>query len=335
MIAPHLFDVAVAGGSGLLWTALVLGIRHGFDWDHIAAITDVTSTTATADVAEVVHSASHVAAAPAHLHGHGGSDEVRAHAEALGHSHAHVAAPAGPARADGHVAVAAVRPRIGHDERRALALGTLYAVGHALVVAVLGTLAILFGAVLPGWVDPIMGRVVGFTLMVLGAWVFISLYQYARHGHAFRLRSRWMLVFDSARFAWRRFQARLHGHEHADPIEMTAYGPKTALAVGMIHGIGAETGTQVLLIAAIGGASSQGLGLPMLGAFIVGLLLANSTVVLITATGFIASRARERLYIGVGVVAGAFSLVIGILFLFQLEGALPAIDTWLGSLGLR
>ena len=334
MTGLHLLDLAAAGGMGLLWTALILGVRHGFDWDHIAAITDVTSTTATADVAEEVHEASHSVGVLAHAHGHGGQDEVRAHADPSEHPHAHVAAPA-TSHEDGHVAVAAVQPRFGHGERHALALGTLYAVGHALVVAALGALALLFGAVLPAWVDPIMGRVVGFTLLVLGAWVFISLYQYARHGHAFRLRSRWMLVFDGARHLWRRFQARLHGHEHADPIEMTAYGPRTALAVGMIHGIGAETGTQVLLIAAIGGASSQGLGLPMLAAFIVGLLLSNSIVVFITATGFIASRARERLYIAVGVLAGAFSLVIGVLFLFRLEGVLPALDTWLAGLGLR
>ena len=38
-----------AGGLGVLVTGLLLGIRHGFDWDHIAAITDITSTTATAD----------------------------------------------------------------------------------------------------------------------------------------------------------------------------------------------------------------------------------------------------------------------------------------------
>jgi high-affinity nickel-transport protein len=180
-----------------------------------------------------------------------------------------------------------------------------------------------------------MGRVVGVTLVLLGAWVFVSLYQYARHGHAFRLRSRWMLVFDGARYGWRRFQARLHGHEHADPIEMSSYGPRTALAVGMIHGVGAETGTQVLLIAAVGGASSQGLGVPMMLAFIVGLLLANSLIVLITATGFVASRARERIYIVIGVVAGAFSLVIGSFFLFELEGTLPAIDAWLESIGIR
>ena len=333
MPAPLVFEVAAVGGAGLLWTALLLGVRHGFDWDHIAAITDVTSTTATADVAEAVHAESHVVAVPVHAHGHGGEGEVQAHADALEHPHAHVGSVAGSMA--GHVPVAAVHPRPGVERRRALTLGTLYALGHALVVGVLGFLALGFGAVLPDWVDPIMGRVVGLTLVVLGAWVFVSLYQYARHGQAFRLRSRWMLVFDGIRFAWRRFQARLHGHEHADPIEMSAYGPRTAFGVGMIHGIGAETGTQVLLIAAIGGASSQGLGLPMLAAFIVGLLASNSMIVLITATGFIASRARERLYIGVGVVAGAFSLIVGMLFLFQAEGVLPALDSFLERAGLR
>jgi hypothetical protein len=38
----------------------------------------------------------------------------------------------------------------------------------------------------------------------------------------------------------------------------------------MIHGIGAETGTQVLLIAAVGGAAAAGLGIPMLFAFVLG-----------------------------------------------------------------
>jgi len=326
---------ATAGGVGLLWTALVLGVRHGFDWDHIAAIADVTSTSTTADVAEAVHAESHVLAAPVRAHGHGGETEVRAHAEAQGHPHAHVGAPIAGAAAEGHVAVAAVRPRFGDEQRRAFTLGTLYALGHAFVVAILGTLALLFGAVLPGWVDPIMGRVVGATLVILGAWVFVSLYQYARHGQAFRLRSRWMLVFHGIRHAWRRVQARLHGHEHADPIEMSSYGPRTAFGVGMIHGIGAETGTQVLLIAAVGGAASQGLGVPMMAAFIIGLVVANSVIVLITATGFIASRGRERIYVAIGVVAGSFSLVIGLLFLFELDSGLPAIDAWLESIGLR
>lgn len=313
--------VDTAGALGLVTTALVLGIRHGFDWDHLAAITDVTSTTATADAAELDHAATHEHAAEhalAHEHAHGGEAERAAHAPLA-------AAPA--AEVPHHHE--APQPRFAAEQRRALLLGSLYALGHATVVALLGTLALLFGAVLPEWVDRVMGPVVGATLLFLGIWVFVSLYQYVRHGHEFRLRSRWMLVFDSARYGWRRFQARLHGHEHVDPMEMSSYGVRTAYGVGLIHGIGAETGTQVLLIAAIGGAASQGLGIPMMAAFIVGLLISNSIVVLITATGFIASRLRQRLYVAIGVVAGTFSLVIGVVFLLGLDAELPSIEAWL------
>ena len=222
-----------------------------------------------------------------------------------------------------HAPAAATREGFLSEQRRAIVLGTLYALGHGLVVALLGAAALLFGAILPDWVDPIMGRVVGITLIVLGVWVFYSLYNYARHGQEFRLRSRWMLVFGSVRYAWRWLVAKLHGHAHVDPVEASSYGPRTAFGVGMIHGVGAETGTQVLLIAAVGGAASVGLGIPMMLAFIAGLLISNTAIVIITATTFVASQLRQRIYLGVGVVAGAFSLVIGFLFLFQAEGVLP------------
>jgi high-affinity nickel-transport protein len=318
-IAPLIAAAEDAGAIGLITTALVLGVRHGFDWDHLAAITDVTSTTATADAAELDHEAVHAHTAThalAHQHAHGGAAEIRAH----------LAPAAGAEQPHRHVVP---QPRFLSEQRRALLLGSMYALGHASVVALLGTLALLFGAVLPDWVDQVMGPVVGATLLFLGIWVFVSLYQYARHGHEFRLRSRWMLIFDTARHAWRRFQARLHGHEHVDPMEMSSYGVKTAYGVGLIHGIGAETGTQVLLIAAIGGASSQGLGFPMMLSFIVGLLISNSIVVFLTATGFIASRFRERLYVLIGVVAGTFSLVVGTIFLLGLDTALPSLEAWL------
>jgi high-affinity nickel-transport protein len=305
-----------SGALGLIATALVLGFRHGFDWDHLAAITDVTSTTATADAAELDHEATHEHAAEhalAHEHAHGGAGERAAHGPSAEAPHHHDEP----------------KPRFAAEQRRALLLGSLYALGHATVVAVLGSLALLFGAVLPDWVDDVMGPVVGATLLFLGIWVFVSLYQYVRHGREFRLRSRWMLVFDATRHAWRRFQARLHGHEHVDPMEMSSYGIRTAFGVGLIHGVGAETGTQVLLIAAIGGASSEGLGFPMMVAFIVGLLISNSIVVVVTATGFIASRFRERVYVVIGVLAGTFSLVVGAIFLLGLDSKLPSIEAWL------
>jgi high-affinity nickel-transport protein len=314
---PVLLQVAPSdpGAIGLLLTAFTLGLRHGLDWDHIAAITDVTSTSGVADEAEREHVAEH-AAVPSHAHDHGGADELRVHQAAPP-----AVAPA-PARR---------QTDFWRTQRRPLLLGTLYALGHALVVAILGAAALLLGAQLPEWLDPLMGRIVGLTLVVLGIWVFISLYQYARHGAEFRLRSRWMLVFDGARHLWRRFQAWLHGHPHAEPMEMSSYGPRTAFGVGMIHGIGAETGTQVLLIAAIGGAASVGLGIPMMLAFIAGLVITNSAIVVLTASSFVASSARRRIYVAIGIVAGTFSLFVGGAFLFGVEGLLPNLENLFGG----
>jgi hypothetical protein len=311
---------ATGAGLGILVTGLLLGVRHGFDWDHIAAITDITSTTATTEVGSREHAQKHVVTP--HDHAHGGASEAHAH------STAPLLVAAGPA-----AGISVSRAVLLAEQRHAIILGTLYALGHASVVAVLGLAALAFGALLPDWVDPIMSRVVGLTLLLLGLWVFVSLYQYARHGTAFRLRSRWMLVFDGGRYAWRRFAARLHGHEHVEPIEMTSYGPRTAFGVGMIHGIGAETGTQVLIIAAVGGAAGQGLGVPMMAAFIAGLLISNTIIVVISATGFVASQVRDRLYLVIGVAAGVFSIVVGAMFLFGIENLLPDLERVFGFIG--
>ncbi|MDO8484763.1 MAG: hypothetical protein Q7S35_07445 [Candidatus Limnocylindrales bacterium] len=302
-----------AVGLGVLLTGLFLGIRHGIDWDHIAAITDITSTTASARIAEAAHAEQHHAIA-GHSHGHGGALEVRAHDAGPG------AATLAPALA-AHPGVR--RESLLASQADAIRLGTLYALGHGLVVIALGLAALSFGALLPDWLDPLMGRIVGVTLVALGLWVMYSIYRYARAGETFRLRSRWMLVFDGVRYGWRRFQAWLHGHEHVEPLEMSSYGARTSFGVGMIHGIGAETGSQVLLIAAVGGASSAGLGVPMLLAFVVGLLISNFAIVLVSSVGFVSSQARERVYVAFGAVAGAFSLFVGSIFLLGLDGGLP------------
>jgi high-affinity nickel permease len=306
-------NAPAAVSLGVLLTGLFLGIRHGIDWDHIAAITDITSTTAAASLAEAAHEGQHLSAS-GHSHNHGGELELRAHDPGPG------AATLAPSMA--------ARPGLGRTrfmsgQSDAIKLGTLYALGHGVVVIALGLAALAFGALLPAWLDPVMGRIVGLTLVALGLWVIYSIYRYARAGERFRLRSRWMLVFDGARYGWRRFQARLHGHEHVEPLEMSSYGSRTAFGVGMIHGIGAETGSQVLLIAAVGGASSAGLGVPMLFAFVVGLLLSNFAIVVISSVGFVSSQARERVYVAFGGVAGLFSLFVGSIFLLGLNDGLP------------
>jgi hypothetical protein len=278
-----------ASALALMGPALVLGVRHGIDWDHIAAITDIASATTA-----VERSGNSTSAA-----GHR-SPSTR-----------------------GTVAASAANPSFGHLELRAVGLASLYALGHALVVCLLGLAALYFQAILPDWIDPIMERVVGVTLLVLGAWVFYSLVRYWRGADDFRLQSRWMLVFAGARYAWMKLRSRLHGHAHEEQYRISQYGARSAFGVGMIHGIGAETGSQVLIIAAVGGAASEGIGVLMMLAFVVGLLISNTLIALLSSTGFISSSRARTFYVAVGCLAGLVSLWVGAYFVLGAGDQLP------------
>ena len=286
----------------LLGGMAALGFRHGFDWDHIAAITDITSTT-TSGHTEVQSPARE----PMPPHGHEAEEQ-------LGHAHEHHGE-------EGRVHTLR-ESRFAHEQKHAIFLASLYALGHASVVVALGTLALLVGAILPAWVDPILEKVVGVTLVLLGAWVLFSVFQYARGKGEFRMRSRWMLVFDLVRNGWGLLQARIHGHEHHPSAHATQYGPKTAFSVGMIHGVGAETGSQALLLAGIAGVSGV-TGIVILFAFVVGLLASNTLVAVVSASGFIGAQRMRTLYVIVGAVAGVGSLIIGLLFIGGLGTILP------------
>ena len=290
------------GFVAVLAGMVALGFRHGFDWDHIAAITDITSTT-TAGHTDV----DIPAGAAMTAHGHDAA-ELRLH------THEHGVAPSAMHSFG--------ESRFAHEQRHAVFLGSLYALGHAAVVVFLGVLALLVGAVLPDWVDPILEKVVGVTLVLLGGWVLYSVVQYARGKGEFRMRSRWMLVFDLTRNAWGRLQGRIHGHEHTPSAHATQYGPMTAFGVGMIHGVGAETGSQALLLAGIAGVSGA-TGIVILLAFVVGLLISNTLIAVVSASGFIGAQRMRTAYVVVGAVAGTASLVIGVIFIGGLGMALP------------
>ncbi|TMC28099.1 MAG: hypothetical protein E6J27_09660 [Chloroflexi bacterium] len=290
------------GLFGVLLGMVALGFRHGFDWDHIAAITDITSTT-TAGHTEV----DVPAGAPVTPHGH-------EPAEMRGHVHQHQVEPSAMHSFG--------ESRFAHEQRHAIGLASLYALGHASVVVALGGLALLVGAILPKWIDPILEKVVGATLVLLGAWVLYSVVQYARGRGEFRMRSRWMLVFDVARDAWDRVQARIHGHEHTPSAHSTQYGPRTAFGVGMIHGVGAETGSQALLLAGVAGVTGV-TGVVILLAFVVGLLISNTLVAVVSASGFIGAQRLRTVYVIVGAVAGLASLLIGVIFISGFGTELP------------
>ncbi len=239
----------------LIGTGLGLGLRHGVDWDHIAAITDVTGT----------------------------------------------------------------QPR----RLKAVALGTVYALGHASVVTALGLLALLAGSSLPAGTDSVMEVVVGVTLVGLGLWLFYTIW---RNGAQYRLRSRWMLVFHVAKRAAHWLDTKLTGRVHEQlAAPRNAYGVGTAYGIGMIHGIGAETGSQVLLFAAAAGAASDLAGTVLLLSFVGGLVLSNTLITLASVLGFSGTRANRRAYVGLGLATGLFSLSLGVVFLLSRSTVLPSL----------
>lgn len=290
-------------GLGVILSAYFFGFRHGIDWDHIAAITDIA-----------------------------GSQENR---------------------------------------RIAMFFGTLYALGHALVVLLIGSAAIVLGERLPSGVDSVMERFVGVTLIVLGVFVIVSL---IRHGREFRFRSRWMLIFSGVRTAYLKVRGLRaaggepetshelepvhvhaegetsvgvavagdipvsewhhghhgrpghHHHKHPEPDDaFMSYGRATAFVVGMIHGIGAETPTQIVIFLAAAGAGGRLVGEVVLAAFIVGLLSSNSLITFGSAVGFLKATENWKVYATIAIVTACFSLVIGTLFLFGAGSLLPTI----------
>jgi high-affinity nickel-transport protein len=226
---------------------------------------------------------------------------------------------------------------VSPGQRRAIFLASLYALGHGTMVMILGMIAILAAGFLPAWIDPVMERVVGVTLVLLAAYLFFSLYQYFRGGGEFRIRSRWMLIFAGARnvIDWTLRKTGLRrDHEHEHPHASEQYGPKTAYGIGLIHGVGAETGTQVLIIATAVGAGTQLMGIVALMFFVLGLVISNSFVTVATAAGFVSSQRRQYVYVLAGLLAAVFSLVVGMIFLFHSGGILPDLGQyfeWIGG----
>lgn len=260
----------------------VLGLRHGIDWDHIAAITDISGSAVSADEDEA----------------HKPTARLSARRSAPG----------------------------------AFWLATLYALGHATMVVGLGLLAIWASEILPSWLDPMMERVVGVTLLVLGVWVFYSLWRY---GTSFRLQSRWMLALSLLGRAWAGLKSKITGqavdasHSH----EAAQYGPKTAFAIGLLHGIGAETGSQALLLGSVAGVTSRGAGSLLLLSFVCGLLISNSLIAVFSVAGFVSSIMRQRVYTTLGVVVGVFSLFVGSFFVAGRGDALPDLQVAMDRIG--
>lgn len=279
-----------------LLSAAVLGFRHGLDYDHIAAITDISSV------------------------------QLKA--------------------------------------RDAMRFGLLYVAGHATTIALLGSAAVVFRIALPAASDRWAERLVGLTLLVLGLyvlgtffrpWFFGSSMQgsstqaSSAHGHA-HPRTRITLLANGVLWIYWRLSRIFGGTRvEAPQVFKDGYGTKSAFLVGVIHGLGAETPTQILLFlmaANLGGTAAGLLGLLM---FIVGLLAMNTLMCAVAAGLFSANKVLAWLSPagpqnpvsrglssalsavsahalgGLTLLTSAYSIVVGAIFLLGSASKLPSL----------
>ncbi|MGH9497474.1 MAG: hypothetical protein ACRD3B_20925 [Candidatus Sulfotelmatobacter sp.] len=239
-----------------LISAAALGFRHGLDYDHIAAITDISSVQS--------------------------------------------------------------RPR------DAMRYGLLYVAGHAATVAVLGAAAIVFRIALPPASDHWAERLVGITLLLLGLYVLGTFFRPGTHNHGPRTRIT-LLVNGLLWVYWR--LSRLFGgtRVEAPQIFKDGYGTSSTFVVGVIHGLGAETPTQILLFlmtANLGGTEAGLLGLLM---FLLGLLAMNTLMCASAAGLFSATLSHPNALRALTLATSIYSIAVGAIFLLGSSGKLPSL----------
>jgi high-affinity nickel-transport protein len=237
-----------------LLSAGVLGFRHGLDYDHIAAITDITSVQA--------------------------------------------------------------RPR------DAMRYGLMYVLGHAMTVALLGAAAVIFRLSLPAASDRWAERLVGLTLLVLGFYVLGTFFRPGTHSHTPRTRIT-LLVNGTLWLYWRLSVLFGGTRVQAPQIFKDGYGNRSTFIVGVIHGLGAETPTQILLFLLAANLGGTGAGLLVLLMFILGLLVMNTLLCASAAGLFSMTLSRPNALRALTLLTSAYSIVVGAIFLLGSASKLP------------
>lgn len=127
---------------------------------------------------------------------------------------------------------------------------------------------------------------------------------------------------------WRTRAAHSHSHTHELALPSTpdaSYGHRTATGIGMLHGVGIESPTQIAIFVASSAATGMSFGLMLLGAWVVGLIIANAGLALVAGAGVLNAERSFPIYAGLAVIVSILSIALGTLYLLGLD-ILPAIS---------
>jgi ABC-type nickel/cobalt efflux system permease component RcnA len=117
-----------------------------------------------------------------------------------------------------------------------------------------------------------------------------------------------------------------HRHELVLPGTETArYGSGTATGIGMLHGVGVESPTQIAVFVASTSVVGAWGGMVLLLAWVVGLVLANSVLAVMAGVGLLHADRNFAIYATLAVVVAAMSIVMGTAFIIGID-AFPAIS---------
>ncbi|MDQ1003640.1 high-affinity nickel permease [Neobacillus niacini] len=209
--------------------------------------------------------------------------------------------------------VAAIADMVGSEpqKRKQVSLGILYAIGHGLIVLIVGLLSIFIGLELPNTTRDFMEILVSLTLIILGGFILYSLFQQRKE---YEYKSRFKIVYEGI--------AKLLARMKLDIIQKNVSSVKlgviSALVIGIIHGVGVESPTQIALLTNAVGLNNVAAATIQLLLFVLGLLISTICITFCLSWGFLKAKLKKRIYMVLGLITGMYSLALGISMLSEL-----------------
>ena len=208
--------------------------------------------------------------------------------------------------------IAALSDLVSMEKRmgRSVRLGLAYIAGHSLVIAMLGSAAIYSQVALAATVDRYVEHVVGFSLVAFSLYIGYSLVR-SRHFHS---QSRADMLMAGLRWVLARCNLRCSRNNSAS-MATNRYMHRSSFVVGIIHGFGAETPTQLLLFLLTAKLGGVAVGLLALVLFILGMGIVNALLCVLMAQMFLKTASSYKLHRALSGITAGYSFAIGTMML--------------------